>query len=125
MTGAPPKPRPWFQLHLSTCVVLMVVAGVLAMLNFRSPHMPIWWDQDITRRSFGWPLEVVHTLSDGDANRFEPYRWGDSGSFEINYDAVLKICLNALLNLMIMIGAARLSEYLIRRRARKRQDPAP
>ncbi len=29
MTDFPPKPRPRLQLHLSTCVVLMVVAGAL------------------------------------------------------------------------------------------------
>lgn len=29
MTDSPPKRRPWFQFHLSTCVVLLVVAGVL------------------------------------------------------------------------------------------------
>lgn len=29
----PPKRRAWFQLHLSTCVVLMVVAGLVLWLN--------------------------------------------------------------------------------------------
>ena len=34
----PSKRRAWFQLHLSTCVVLMVVAGVLLALNFRDSN---------------------------------------------------------------------------------------
>lgn len=33
------KKRPWFQLHLSTCIVLMVVAGVLLWLNLRPPRI--------------------------------------------------------------------------------------
>lgn len=35
MSDAPAKKRPWFQLHLSTCVVLMFVAGFGVWLNVR------------------------------------------------------------------------------------------
>ena len=33
MTDAPPKRRPRFQLHISTCVVLMFVAGIVVYAN--------------------------------------------------------------------------------------------
>lgn len=33
MTTELPKKRPWFRLHLSTCVMLMVVAGALVWAN--------------------------------------------------------------------------------------------
>ncbi|MCK6474026.1 MAG: hypothetical protein L6R28_20070 [Planctomycetes bacterium] len=50
----PPKRRAWFQLHLSTCVVLMVVAGALGCVNFIpfSRGAP-----EITHYcAYGWPL---------------------------------------------------------------------
>ena len=35
MSDDAPKKRAWFQIHLSTAVVLMVVAGVLGYLESR------------------------------------------------------------------------------------------
>lgn len=61
MTVGMPKRRAWFQLHLSTCVVLMVVAGALVWANTRPlPHwLPL---RDASAR--GWPLEFMTPVLD-------------------------------------------------------------
>lgn len=40
-----PKKRPFFQLHLSTCVVLMLVAGGLLWANLTPKY---WWEPGLT-----------------------------------------------------------------------------
>lgn len=41
MTSAP-RGRPWFQLHLGTCVVLMLVAGAFVGANVIKYETPCW-----------------------------------------------------------------------------------
>ena len=62
----PAKRRPWFQVHLSTCVVLMFVAGGLIWANTteRRGHLEGWVssttpelkDWVFQETSVGWPL---------------------------------------------------------------------
>ncbi len=56
-----PRKRRWFQLHLSTCVVLMIVAGFLVFLNLDvTLH---YWKREIFGASGmltrGWPV-IAH-----------------------------------------------------------------
>jgi hypothetical protein len=62
--------RPWFQLHLATCIVLMFVAGGLIYSNTRFRYVPVSATQP-TRYSLqpgetmyslirGWPLPLLH-----------------------------------------------------------------
>lgn len=48
------KKRPWFQLHLSTCVVMMFVAGALNWANLHD------WETDVCKTiryvGNGWPV---------------------------------------------------------------------
>lgn len=54
MTDAPPKKRAWFQLHLSTCVVLMVVAGVLVWANVTN-RVNAPYEKVGDGGGYGWP----------------------------------------------------------------------
>ncbi|MGD0089900.1 MAG: hypothetical protein ABSE73_08260 [Planctomycetota bacterium] len=47
-----PKKRPWFRFHLSTAVLLMLVAGILLGLNF---HVVT---DGVLYIVFGWPFQV-------------------------------------------------------------------
>jgi len=52
--------RRWFQIHLSTAVVLMITAGVLVWMNLRvsfNGHM-----SEIDINSHGWPCEAIYVL---------------------------------------------------------------
>ncbi|HYG76695.1 MAG TPA: hypothetical protein VEK08_16950 [Planctomycetota bacterium] len=55
-----PKQRLWFQIHLSTAIILMLVAGVLMLLNFT-------WSMGLgnshaTSYYFGWPYLNVYEV---------------------------------------------------------------
>ncbi len=50
-----PRKRRWFQLHLSTCMVLMIQAGILLLLNL-TPHYPNSYSH-----FYGWPSGVYGT----------------------------------------------------------------
>jgi len=53
--------RPWFQFHLSTCIVMMVVAGLFLWLNTQSQSWEVsenrlrWPKEWMIDRTYGWP----------------------------------------------------------------------
>jgi len=49
--------RKWFQLRLSTMIVLTIVAGLLMALNFRPYDYA-----DGTLRTYGWPFSMIYCL---------------------------------------------------------------
>ncbi|MCK6470943.1 MAG: hypothetical protein L6R28_04275 [Planctomycetes bacterium] len=133
MTVEKPKCRAWFQLHLSTCVVLMVVAGALVWANveirFEGETIglnPAGQPQkNPARRACGvaekhdqgWPFNFRTSYKAQGEHPYELHidaKWG-SGAF------VMDICIA----IAVLVLAAFLCEYLIRRRERMRQDPAP
>ncbi|MCK6474726.1 MAG: hypothetical protein L6R28_23645 [Planctomycetes bacterium] len=58
MTDAPPKKRAWFQLHLITCVVLMVVAGALVWVNLRARPVDFHHNGQTHWFERGWPWKM-------------------------------------------------------------------
>ncbi|MBI3828917.1 MAG: hypothetical protein HY291_05345 [Planctomycetes bacterium] len=51
------KPRRWFQLHLSTCVAMMLIAAGLLWLNVRPITNPMWEGAELDfLTGYGWPL---------------------------------------------------------------------
>src|SRR5258707_698454 len=62
MSGTEPPRRKRFQIHLSTAVVMMFVAGGLIWANLRErriPDVPDAIDFDYTYTVHGWPFPVV------------------------------------------------------------------
>ena len=118
MTNGPPKQRTRFQLHLSTCVVLMFIAAGLAWANL---HAYEFWKVELSTGAGevqslarGWPAQHWVCLENDHAN----------GEY-----IVLGIALNAAIALAFLAATAFTCEVFPRRRERKRaamaKEPAP
>ncbi|MCK6472592.1 MAG: hypothetical protein L6R28_12680 [Planctomycetes bacterium] len=102
MTDAPPKKRPWFQLHLSTCVVLMFIAGALVGINIGTYH-------SIGRYEvYGFPQDAWIPDIGKDQQTFNPPFFGPS-PYGIAWNAAFAVAILAA----------------TRERARAAQEPAP
>lgn len=106
-----PKSRTWFQLHLSTCVVLMLVTGVLVWASLQ-PRLTEWyhgWAAWGVDTEYGWPLAALSnrkiTLGDGVGG--------------ISYHP-LALSVNVVSCTLILALTAVACEYAIRRRRRQR-----
>lgn len=92
-------PRPRFQIHLATGLVLVPVASLLLFLNIRNPYNPGWpyklYELPVVLRERGSEPEVP--------NFFE-------------HVELKPLLLNILIALAILTFTAVLSEFLIRRR---------
>jgi hypothetical protein len=98
-------PRGWLQLHLSTCVVLMFVAGGLIGANSHG-KIDRWSDaySSVITREWGWPCSY---RLEREFNNRNPYLAWDYQS----------ICWNILAGLAILAAVALACEWWIRRRA--------
>jgi hypothetical protein len=106
-TTEPPKRR-WFQFHLSTLIILTLVAGALLYLNLANPYgrgkiaerpVDIW---------YGWPYGAC-----GYECRYPDSRYIPPSSCMINNSALLTDVLCAVL-ILALIGV--LCEAIISRR---------
>lgn len=124
MNDAPPKNRPWFQLHLSTCVVLMFVAGLVTWANIEGLGDNGWISsraRDFKNpqiEKFGWPELVSYDIRDAEDSSLgsttKEFMWNDNG-----------LAINCLLCLAVLGVSGFSCEYLIRRRTHERQsEPA-
>jgi hypothetical protein len=112
------QPRRWFQLHLSTVVVLTLVAGGLVGLNVTPRESKIYVRQSVLQieewqstnpnplivSSYGWP-------TDHRDRALNFYRVSERD--KIRYD---RLCANVAVCLAIMSAVGVTLEYLIRRR---------
>lgn len=95
--------RAWFQLHLSTCVVLMLAAGGLLGLNLQRQ-----------RASYGWPLPIIVMWH---ADHVSP---SGSWSYKVHYDPYPPgIAINPIIWLSLLASCGAVCEWLIRRRKRR------
>ena len=98
-----PNKRHFWQIHLSTAVVLMFVSGCLLWGNFKI----LFWSSDI-QMFFGWPF---------DFHKFTPMvgeviRFGDVVRIELSPKAVLA---DAAVAVAILFAVWGIGEWLIRR----------
>ena len=118
-----PKRRLW-QIHLSTAIVLMFVAGVLIFLNI-SPHQAeenwgkmedfVSGGQHIT---YGFPRECF----DDEANQMNTYftRYTNVHGFVLSIWKTNNLIIDVLFAITIFVAVTIACEWLIRRReARK------
>ncbi len=99
------KPRRWFQVHLSTAVVMMFVAGGLLWLQFYR-YLNTGDASDI-----GWPL-----TNEFSNNADDSLSWEKLGYPHVPYISVL---LDIFFSANILLIATIASEFLIRRRENK------
>ncbi|MBI3828463.1 MAG: hypothetical protein HY291_03045 [Planctomycetes bacterium] len=131
------KPRRWFQIHLSTALVLMLASGILLWANFSpfrdsvctegsySEYVTI--DKAVQReeipklirdRHFGWPFEL-YVVSE--YVRFQAYDWQAEGSPEFWWEVpnlpsfAVRLSENMCLWILILAGICFTSEFLTRR----------
>jgi hypothetical protein len=106
--------RKWFQIHLSTAVVLMFVAGCLMWVNFHSSDAVSKSDFGIhwTEIRSGWPAVV--------ASRSEDWYQGMSKDYERRIppklDNFVAILINIVSAMLICSAVAAACEWIIRRR---------
>jgi len=145
------KPRRWFQIQLSTAIVLMIVSAVLVWGNLSSRRLKGasgWVDTSgkhlVGMHCYGWPKgmffwgEYEGPMKDGvkysrkksGAFRvkrypFDPLRDSRRRDLEaLNEFNFSDMTVNALVALSILVGTAFASEYIIRRSHRPAQDQA-
>lgn len=119
----PVRKRPWFQLHLTTCVVLMLVGAVLIWLNLAeqiSFDSDTFANVDTPGIRVGWPrcalfMEDGSIYVGGTESRNRPRGYSSFGP-KIIYDWLLPDVLAAI---GLLASAALSCEWSIRRRARR------
>lgn len=111
------KPRRWFQLHLSTCVIMMFVASGLVWLNVRANSNPQFEGNTIDYLDgYGWPLYYYYA-SNG------KFTIVDLAFAVVEYGLVLNeilwkaVCFNGIVSLFVLITTACCCEFLLRRTA--------
>jgi hypothetical protein len=92
--------RHWFQVHLSTCVILMIVSGILLSLTVsRLQHPYVELDDTSYRYDAGWPIYSMASTRSVVVGTGWTAGW------------------NAAINLGILAACATASEWLLRRRS--------
>ncbi|HYG78437.1 MAG TPA: hypothetical protein VEK08_25775 [Planctomycetota bacterium] len=104
------KPR-WFQLHLSTCVVLMFVAGGLLWANLVE-RKQIDSDNRVWAH-LGWPIWFTSTFKGGWISIGKPERWYEFHSTWLVFDVLIGLAL-------LFTVATAIESYL-----RRREDRTP
>lgn len=113
MTDAPKK-RPLFQLHLSTCAVLMFVAGGVLWFSTRPAIVTRVTKKCVTVTSDRWPLGFHET-------HYVGYTPSEAlADFERKLPPI--DFQNLQLMLPVLLAAAIIFEWHIRRRNRRRND---
>lgn len=120
MSDAPAKKRPWFQLHLSTCVVIMMVTGAICYKNWYTgtviggemvietyppQHFPN------SGRVIGWPVHM--------GNWYEQDEFPGKGP-RLDEIGFTELAINCLVAISILVLTAVCCEALNRRRERRR-----
>ncbi len=96
--------RRWFQIHLSTALVLMFVAGVFLWGNSVPRHYPAGSGEDAFD-AYGWPWEAFYFFTNG---------------YETWWNIRSLLC-NTAMALAAFVVSALLCELPIRRNERKRE----
>lgn len=112
----PPRRRAWFQLHLSTCVVLMFVASGLLWTNVReNKSLEVYDNVEIHRSDRGFPLfYFTHGKVVGH------YKYKDDEVKEVSHFDSSRMAANISIALGAIMLIAFACEFLRRRRERKR-----
>jgi len=112
----PPR-RKRFQMHLSTAIVMMFVAGVLIWLNTRPRQLETWMQRhySVPFVRYGWPMDAAQTVVGVDLRLQIEFRKSD----EITAGYTMAI-LDFIIGLLILFSVYLLCEWLIRHRAARK-----
>jgi hypothetical protein len=116
MIATSPK-RPLWQIHLSTAVVLMIVAAALLYLNIRA----------VSSQRIAAPIRIVMVGGKPMPDTLIQYGWPihcvTSGHYDNDSPSYLiveshRLLISVAVNIGILVAAAYACEYLIRRRSK-------
>ncbi len=149
MTADPPKKRKWFQIHLITACVLMLVASYLVYLGVRLDYTMYWTtDKSLAignnqfvqydlppkeaspdelygrKRAYGWPVPL-YSIYDGVMVKNGTWTRDTTIQARESFASIKFFIFDALLAAFAILSTAVTLEYLIRRRERTRQEPRP
>jgi hypothetical protein len=106
-----------FQIHLSTAILMMFVAGALIRANMSGPWHYVHGEKELAYKTFGWPLyigELQSPLIDGAEKRGlgGPYwQWVDH----------LAVPFDGMVGLVLLIILWLVCEWWIRQREQKQR----
>jgi hypothetical protein len=106
MTDMPPTKRRFWQIHLSTAVVLMVAATVLIWTN----ATPIHWNPNneyFDGVKYGWPSNISHFIRETEQSEWE------GGGIDVK-----ALCQNACFDLFMLVVIGMICEIAIRPKAK-------
>jgi hypothetical protein len=114
--------RKWFQLHLSTAIVLMFVAGVFIGANVLSK--PLWAvnkNEGQRQHMRGWPCAVYSSISDNLHDNDNGNQGGGvSGYYESDpHWRISGIAFNGTILVAVVLSVATVCESLHRREINK------
>ena len=114
------KKRRWFQIHLSTAIVLMFVAGVVLWVNLGWQHFLIAEVDGNVYHPVGWPVACVQRGSEFQiVRKDEQYpdrltvEWFETFTLELAWKWIVP---DLAAGSGVIVLAAVLSEFIIRRR---------
>ena len=114
--------RPWFQLHLSTCVVLMLAMGALLGLNLRpvevSERSNANGNRYLSCRERGFPYNLGRVDLPPEAD-IAAIREQALARMRLDSKRNTLLVFNALICFAILVGVAAFFEWWIRDRARR------
>src|SRR5258708_6741202 len=123
---SPPPPCKRFQIHLSTAIVMMFVAGALIWANttgneswhrwmtdetWAGESQPGW--SDVILVKYGWPLAGTEYFPHGN---YRDHRGRLNVHFDWTDNHYSKWAINGFVGTIILFSVWRLCEWLIRRR---------
>lgn len=111
--------RAWFQIHLSTAMVMMIIAGGLLWLNIHprygqpnmAPDSVQYWGTNHPGNydAYGWPMGIVEWVNAETGER-------SIVNFRYPMFGVLPIAVDFFLAILILFAVSRCVEYIVRRR---------
>src|SRR5438105_784242 len=104
-------PRKRFQIHLSTAIVMMFVAGGLILANVTA-------DKTAWSSSYGWPATAMTSTSDAIQALFDANRRGNLAIGNYCFTVRL-VFVDLVFAITTLYATYQFCEYLIRRAAQK------
>ena len=126
MSGDAPKKRAWFQIHLSTAVVLMVIAAILIGLNIGGPELgPGWGSRGFTYvvTRPGFPFNYQYQIQGPNPFMVPDFELDLTQTPEIwESESFPTLAANVFFCVLVLCGICVYTEFLFRRRERRQEE---
>jgi len=119
--------RPWFRIHLSTAIALMLAGSLLIWVNTRTTSHTVvvevgksgaqTFSDQLTTSEYGWPFQATEHRKVSEYISDSSMRFGDlsCGSYTRMEWKPVNLAVNIAIALLILVSLATLCEWRIRR----------